>query len=127
MIRITSDYPTHRLEQFLNRMQRQEHFQRLDYFGQLGVDLLSAATPIDSKLTASSWNYRIIKRRNGGRTIVWNNTNIQGGAQIAVLLQYGHATGNGGWVEGHEYMNPVLKPLFDQIANYVWEEVKRNG
>lgn len=108
-------------------MQRQEHFQRLDYYGQMGVDLLSAATPVDSKLTASSWNYRIIKRKGGGYTIVWNNTNIKDGAQIAVLLQYGHATGNGGWIEGREYMNPVLKPLFDQIATYVWEEVKRNG
>ena len=96
----------------------------LDKYGREGVAALASATPQDTGLTASSWYYEII-HSNGSVSITFNNSNIQNGVPIAIILQYGHGTGNGGWVEGRDYINPVIQPLFDKIANDAWREVTR--
>ena len=97
----------------------------LDKYGKEGVAALSATTPVDTGKTAASWYYEII-RKNGSVSIQFNNSNIQNGVPIAVILQYGHATGNGGWVEGRDYINPALQPIFDKIAKEAWKEVTKS-
>lgn len=109
---------------FLAYLQNREMFNSLEGYGRKGVDALENATPTDTGLTARSWRYKIIKDR-GRYTIEWYNTNIQNGSNIAILIQYGHGTGTGGWVQGRDYINPAIQPVFDQIANEVWEKVKR--
>ena len=96
----------------------------LDNYGRRGVAALKSATPVDSGLTAESWYYEII-RKNGSVTITFNNSNIQNGVPIAIVLQYGHGTGTGGWVEGRDYINPSIQPVFDSIAEEAWREVTR--
>lgn len=112
-------------QDLLARLKRGEFFKSLDRYGKEGVAALKAATPIDEGLTAESWRYDIIKRR-GGYTLVWSNTNSNDGVNVAVLIQYGHGTGSGGYVQGIDYINPVIQPLFKKIANEVWKEVS-NG
>lgn len=111
-------------EAFLNAMKNGHIFTMLEGYGQEGVDALAAATPVDSGLTATSWTYEVI-RKSGKYQIIWHNTNVETGIPVAILIQYGHATGTGGWVSGVDYINPAIKPLFDKIANDVWEGVKR--
>lgn len=94
----------------------------LGKYGVEGVQALSQATPQDSGLTASSWSYEILKQ-NGNYTIVWINTNVHSGVSVAVLIQYGHGTGTGGYVQGRDYINPAIQPIFDRIANDVWKVV----
>lgn len=94
----------------------------LDKYGRAGVEALSNATPKDSGQTASSWYYEI-KRSNGSVSIQFKNSNVHEGVPIAVILQYGHGTGTGGWVEGRDYINPAIQPIFDAIANNAWKEV----
>ena len=94
----------------------------LDKYGRAGVEALSSYTPVDSGLTASSWYYEI-DHSNGRATITFNNSNIQNGVPIAIILQYGHGTGTGGWVEGRDYINPAIQPIFDRIAEDAWKEV----
>lgn len=96
----------------------------LDKYGQAGVNALASATPVDSGLTANSWNYEIIND-NEKVSIVFNNSNIQNGCPIAIILQYGHATKNGGWVEGRDYINPAIQPIFDEITDSAWREVTK--
>lgn len=96
----------------------------LDRYGKAGVEALSAATPKDSGKTAASWTYQIEKTK-GSTSISWSNTNVNKGVNIAVVLQYGHGTGTGGWVEGIDYINPALKPIFQKIADEAWEEIIR--
>lgn len=91
-------------------------------YGRAGVDALSSATPVDTGLTARSWYYKI-NTKNGVTEISFHNSNIQNGIPIAIILQYGHATRNGGWVEGRDYINPAIQPIFDKIANDAWREV----
>lgn len=93
-----------------------------DKYGREGVQALSLATPKDSGLTADSWSYRILKDDKSIK-IEFLNSNIQNGIPIAILLQYGHATKNGGWVEGIDYINPAIQPIFDKIAKEAWKEV----
>lgn len=112
------------LSKFLERAKEAVHLGDLDRYGRAGVDALASATPVDSGLTASSWYYEI-ERENGSVTISFRNSNIQNGVPIAIILQYGHGTGTGGWVEGRDYINPAIQPIFDQIAKDAWEEVKR--
>jgi hypothetical protein len=97
---------------------------RLDTYGMRGVDALSNATPKDTTETSKKWGYRIVEKP-GEITIEWFNTNIVDGNQIAVLIQYGHATGTGGYVVGRDYINPAMQPIFDEIADEVWKKVKR--
>lgn len=109
---------------FLEKAREVIHLGNLDRYGREGVAALESATPKDSGETAQSWSYEII-HRNGSATIAFNNSNIQNGVPIAVIIQYGHGTRNGGWVEGRDYINPAIQPIFDKIANDAWREVTR--
>ena len=109
---------------YLNKLKDPVRKKLLEKYGERGVELLSEATPKDSGLTAGSWSYDIIQKKES-ISIVFKNSNIQNGVPIAILLQYGHATRNGGWVEGIDYINPALKPLFDELAKDAWEEVTK--
>lgn len=91
-------------------------------YGQEGVNALSAATPVDTGKTAASWQYEIDKTPNQV-AIRWYNTNVNKGVNIAIILQYGHGTGTGGWVEGRDYINPAMRPIFDKLANDAWESL----
>lgn len=94
----------------------------LNKYGQLGVQALQTATPIDTGQTAASWSYTV-KRKNGGYSLDFYNGHTNQGVNIAIILQYGHGTGIGTYVEGVDYINPALKPIFDQISEQIWEEV----
>ncbi len=109
---------------FLKAMQEKKFLKNLDRFGQAGVAALAAATPKRSGLTASSWSYEI--EDDGEQlTITWNNSNVKDGYyNVALMIQYGHGTGTGGWVSGIDYINPALKPIFDKMVGDIWEEVK---
>ncbi len=96
----------------------------LEKYGQMGVDALAAATPVDSGLTAQSWGYEI-KQDGDGVIITWTNSNVNNGVNIAIILQYGHGTGTGGYVQGIDYINPALKPVFKHIADDAWNEIVR--
>ena len=111
-----------RMEKFLNAMTRRSYLNDLSRFGQMGVEALASATPVDTGKTADSWTYEI-ERTNEKTTIRWLNTNINDGVNIAVILQYGHGTGTGGYVQGRDYINPAMRPLFDSIAEQAWKEV----
>lgn len=106
----------------LNKAASGEIFENLEAICQDGVKALSQATPVDTGLTASSWSYEIIKGKNE-IVINWNNSNIQNGVPIAVILQYGHGTRGGGYVQGRDYINPAIKPIFDRLIEKVWKEV----
>lgn len=110
---------------FLNKVKNVKISNILSKYGEIGVTALSQATPKDSGVTSRSWNYKI-EVNNNNASIVWYNTNVVKGVNIAVILQYGHGTRNGGWVEGRDYINPAMKPVFDKIADQVWKEVTNN-
>lgn len=109
---------------FLNRLQNKEYLNILAEYGKRGVDALREATPKDSGKTADSWYYEITQDRNQ-TTIEWCNSNINDGVSIALILQYGHGTGTGGYVKGTDYINPAMKAIFDDMANECWKEVTR--
>ena len=113
-----------KLTRFLERAKEAVRLGDLDKYGREGVATLASATPVDSGLTASSWYYTI-EHKNGSSSINFHNSNIQNGVPIAVILQYGHGTRNGGWVEGRDYINPAIQPIFDRIANDAWREVTK--
>ena len=110
---------------FLERAKNAIHIGDLDKYGKAGVAALSSATPVDTGLTASSWSYEI-ENKNGSVRIIFKNSNIQNGVPIAIILQYGHGTRNGGWVQGRDYINPAIQPIFDEIANNAWKEVTKS-
>lgn len=109
---------------FLEKAKRAIRLSDLDKYGREGVAALASATPVDSGLTASSWYYEI-KNQNGSISITFLNSNVNQGVPIAVILQYGHGTRNGGWVRGRDYINPAIQPIFDKIANDAWREVTK--
>lgn len=111
-------------EKFLENAKRREYLKKLDYFGREGVIALSAFTPVRSGSTAESWDYEIV-HSGGTFTIYWTNSNINDGVPIAVILQYGHGTGTGGYVQGIDYINPALKDTFKHIADAAWEELTK--
>lgn len=113
-----------KLTRFLEKAKQAVHLSDLDKYGREGVAALSSATPVDSGLTAKSWYYEITNK-NGSATISFYNSNIQNGVPIAIILQYGHGTRNGGWVQGRDYINPAIQPIFDKIANEAWREVTK--
>ncbi|WP_320952959.1 HK97 gp10 family phage protein [Enterocloster bolteae] len=113
-----------KLTRFLERAKEAVHIGDLDKFGKEGVAALASATPVDSGETANSWYYEI-ENRKGSVTISCHNSNVQNGVPIAVILQYGHGTRNGGWVQGRDYINPAIQPIFDEIANNAWKEVTK--
>lgn len=113
-----------KLDSFFERAKEVIRVGDLNKYGRAGVEALRAATPKDSGETANSWSYDII-REDGKASIIWKNSNINDGVNIAIILQYGHATGNGAYIQGIDYVNPAMKPVFDDIAESAWKEVER--
>lgn len=113
-----------KLNRFLERAKGAARLSILDKYGREGVAALASATPIDSGETANSWYYEI-KHDNGAATITFLNSHINNGVPIAIILQYGHGTGTGGWVEGRDYINPAIQPVFDKIVDEAWKEVTK--
>lgn len=113
-----------KLSKFLEKAKESVHLGKLDEYGRRGVVALSAATPQDTGKTASSWGYKI-EQSKGMAKLSFHNTNIQNGVPIAIILQYGHGTGTGGYVQGRDYINPAIQPLFDEIAEEMWREVTK--
>jgi hypothetical protein len=109
---------------FLNKHKKGVEIRSLEEYGRKGVAALSSATPVDTGKTANSWYYKI-EQSNNWIKLVFCNSNIQNGVPIAIILQYGHGTGTGGWVEGRDYINPAIQPIFDQLANDAWREVTK--
>ena len=113
------------LSRFLERAKEAIKLGKLDHYGRLGVEALSSATPVDTGKTASCWNYEIVRTDNSV-SIVFNNSNLTDqNTPVAILLQYGHATGTGGYVQGIDYINPAIRPIFEEMANEAWMEVSR--
>lgn len=111
-----------KLTNFLEKSKEVFNIGILNKYGRAGVEALKSATPVDSGKTADSWSYKI-ENKNGVARLVFSNSNIQNGCPIAIILQYGHGTGTGGWVEGRDYINPAVRPLFDRLTNDAWKEV----
>lgn len=125
MIRFRHKGDFSKLTRFLERAKEAVHLGDLDKFGREGVAALASATPFETGLTANSWYYEIV-RKNGSVSIQFFNSNVQNGIPIAIIIQYGHATGTGGWVEGRDYINPAVRPVFDRIASNAWKEVTKS-
>lgn len=113
-----------KFQKYLEKAKEVAKIGNLDKYGKAGVAALSSATPIDSGLTADSWYYKI-ERQNGKVAINFYNSNINDGIPIAIILQLGHGTGTGGWVEGRDYINPAIQPIFDEIVKDAWKEVTK--
>lgn len=111
-----------KLTRYFERVKEAVNLGELDKYGREGVAALASATPIDSGKTASSWYYEI-DHAQGSASINFYNSNVNKGVPIAIILQYGHGTRNGGWVQGRDYINPAILPLFDKIAEDAWREV----
>lgn len=109
-------------ERFLKKAQQLDLRAKLDSYGKEGVRALAASTPIDSGLTASSWGYEI-QINKGSISLSWTNSNVVNGVPIAIILQYGHGTRNGGYVQGRDYINPAIQPIFNKISEEIWREV----
>lgn len=107
---------------FFQRAKEARYLKVLEKYGNAGVAALLLATPVDTGLTSVSWRYEI-EGGKGGYTISFHNDNVQNGVTIAIILQYGHGTGTGGWVAGRDYINPAIQPIFDQMAEEAWREV----
>lgn len=113
-----------KITRYLEKNKKPVMLDMLNRYGKEGVAALSAATPVDSGKTASSWSYEITSTKNT-ISITFNNSNVTDGVPIAIILQYGHGTGTGGYVEGRDYINPACRPIFDEMAKEVWGEVTR--
>jgi len=111
-------------ERFLNNAIIAKHLDILMRYGKEGVKALASVTPVKTGKTRDSWDFKIVRDRTK-ISIIWINTNVVNGTPIAVILQYGHATGTGGWVEGIDYINPIIRPVFDKMANDIWREVTK--
>lgn len=124
MITIKCDGTFERSESFLKRLLKLDIRQILEKYGRLGVEALRAYTPVDSGVTADSWDYEI-EMGHDTYAVYYTNSNINKGVPIAIILQYGHGTNNGGYVQGRDYINPALRDIFDNLTNEVWKEVTR--
>lgn len=113
-----------KLTSFMERAKETVNVGILDKYGKAGVAALASATPSDTGLTASSWYYKI-ENKHGVASVGFYNSNVQNGVPIAIIIQYGHGTGTGGYVQGRDYINPALKPIFDELAEKAWKEVTR--
>ena len=123
MIRFRHKGDFSKLTRYFERVRESIKLGDLDRYGRAGVEALRAATPVDTGTTADSWYYEITNTK-GRVTLSFHNSNIQNGVPIAIILQYGHGTRNGGWVEGRDYINPAIQPIFDKITENAWKEVK---
>lgn len=120
-LKSTGDYS--KITRFLEGTKKKLHMKTIfDSYGQKGVQALQEATPKDTGLTASMWRYEVIES-DGKVTLSFLNDNVNKGVNIAIILQYGHGTGTGGWVEGRDYINPAVQPIFDELADKIWKEV----
>lgn len=119
-IRHKGDYG--KLTRYLEKLKSTAKVSVLDKYGKAGVEALASTTPVDTGLTAKSWYYKVEVKGNFAK-ITFCNSNIQNGIPIAIILQYGHGTGTGGWVEGRDYINPAIQPIFDKIVDDAWKEV----
>lgn len=122
MISFTHSGSFKNTESFLYAMQKMDIMSVLHKYGAQGVQALSTFTPIDSGRAAASWSYQV-GRRGSTYFIDWSNSDIENGFPVVIMLQYGHGTGNGGFVQGHDFINPAIRPIFDQIADEVWKVV----
>lgn len=122
MIRVVSGGSFDKTDRFLRRLSKLDVLGILNNYGQQGVNALSNATPIRTGLTSQSWSYKV-EYKFGRYSISWHNSHVEDGKPIAILLQYGHGTGTGGYVQGVDYINPAVKPIFDKIAEEVWKVV----
>lgn len=122
MIKVKSKGKYSKATKYLGRLSKPTYMSTLEKYARKGVDALRSATPVDSGLTRDSWYYEIVK--NDGKVFIrFCNSNVNKYVQIAILLQYGHATGTGGWVEGIDYINPAIRPIFEKMADDIWKEV----
>lgn len=124
MISISHKGNFNNTERFLKGAKDFDFISLLNEYGKRGVDALSRATPIDSGMTSNSWNYEVHYSK-GTYKVIWTNDNVNKGIPIVILIQYGHATKNGGYVEGLDFINPAMKPIFDGMANELWKEVTK--
>ena len=122
MIKIKQSGNFNNTERFFKRAQKMDFYKNLEKYAREGVTALASATPVDSGKTAASWDYEIVKKK-GSISIYWTNSNTNAGVPIAVILQYGHGTNHGGYVQGRDYINPAIRPVFDKIADNAWKEV----
>lgn len=122
MFELTSSGSSKKTEDWLKKLAKSDFYSKMDEYGRRGVQALSSATPVDSGETASSWYYEIV-RKNGYTSIEWRNDHMAGSTPVAILLQYGHGTGTGGYVQGQDFINPAIQPIMDQIAADVWKVV----
>ena len=113
-----------KLTRYLERAKNVVRMGNLDKYGRQGVAALASATPVDTGATANSWYYEVTNQ-NGSAAITFYNSNIQNGVPIAIILQYGHGTGTGGYVQGRDYINPAIQPIFDRLGNGAWREVTK--
>lgn len=122
MIRIRSKGSFRNTEKFLETMDRREIFKSLEAYGREGVSALELYTPMDSGITAASWDFEVTET-DSTYSITWSNSHVVAGMPLVIMLQYGHGTGTGGWVRGRDFINPAIQPVFDRIADEVWKEV----
>lgn len=127
MIRFKQKGDFSKTEKFLKKSFGRNYEAILKKYGEIGVQQLKRYTPVDSGVTAISWYYKVEQRTPTSLSLTFYNDNVNNGVNIAVILQYGHATRNGGWVEGRDYINPALKPVFDSLAQAAWKEVISDG
>lgn len=122
MIRYTVKGSTKNMERFLRNAAKLDILSILDSCGRQGVAALASATPLESGLASTSWGYEV-SGKGGVYTITWTNADVESGFPVAIMLQYGYGTGTGGYVQGRDYINPAMRPIFDQIADKVWKAV----
>lgn len=122
MIRIKQKGDFSKATRYFERVKEASRLKILHEYGRRGVAALKSATPVDSGKTAESWYYEIVSA-NGKSSLEFKNSNVNQGVMIAIILQYGHGTGTGGWVQGRDYINPAIQPIFDELANKAWREV----
>lgn len=124
MIKVTQKGNFEKATTYITRVKSRDFLKSLEEYGRRGVAALRNATPVDSGLTASSWYYEITRSKNRV-TLSFHNSNVNKYVNVAIILQYGHGTGTGGWVEGRDYINPAIQPIFDQLADEAWKEATR--
>ena len=124
LITVTSKGNFSKTERFFERIKESVKQGTLDKYGEMGVKALASATPKDTGLTSESWKY-VIEHYKDSSAVIWYNTNEHQGVNIAILIQYGHGLKNGGYVRGRDFINPAMRPIFDQMADDAWKEVTR--
>lgn len=122
MFSVTTSGSFKNVEEFLKKLQKGDIYNGLEQLAQEGASALASATPVDSGLAADSWTFTI-ERSRGSCRIFWSNFDVESGFPVAIMLQYGYGTGTGGYVQGQDYINPAIRPIFDRIADKVWKAV----